>query len=78
MATTVSMTAAGVGSLLICQRQLEMYRGGDSGNPLLKPLVTDPNGFGSFDVTISNGVIDGAVKKGLAWIAGHFQVEKTR
>ena len=37
---TVSMTAAGVGSLMICRRQLERYRQKKRGtSPLLTPLV---------------------------------------
>ena len=38
----VSMTAAGVGSLLICQRQLQRYRAmRDANNPLLIPLTAE-------------------------------------
>lgn len=75
---TVSMTAAGVGSLLICQRQLDPYRrAAASGNDLLNPLVSGPGDIGNFKVSISNGVIDAAVRKGLAWIAGHYQVGKS-
>jgi hypothetical protein len=70
---TVSMTAAGVGSLLVCQRQLEPYRhASDTGNPLLAPLVADPTDRGGQKVSVSNQAINAAVNRGRAWIGSHF------
>lgn len=69
---TVSMTAAGVGSLLICQRQLQRYRSGrDAANPLLTPLTLE--GLRRrYDVETSAPRIDNALTRGLSWLGANF------
>ncbi|MBX6313021.1 MAG: HEAT repeat domain-containing protein [Isosphaeraceae bacterium] len=67
---TISMTAAGVGSLLICQRQLEQYRK-TVVHPLLTPLVPEQRVV-TYTPETSNTRIDRAVKSGIAWIARYF------
>jgi hypothetical protein len=71
---TISMTAAGVGSLLICNRQLARHRKAfDSANPLLTPLV--PQGASSsYEVSTSASRINEGVRRGIAWIGSNFQV----
>ncbi len=69
---TLSMTAAGVGSLLICRRQLARFRGpSNSTSKLLKPLVTE-GVINDYKPTTSNASIDGAVRRGMAWISANF------
>lgn len=71
-AETLAMTAAGVGSLLICQRQLNRYRrSGDSASQLLVALTPDGGGV-RYDVGLSNGRLDQAIKRGLGWLSAHF------
>ncbi|WP_337176545.1 hypothetical protein [Paludisphaera sp.] len=69
---TISMTAAGVGSLLICRRQLETYRQFQKdANPYLVPV----EGAGpklDFKPATSNAKIDEAVARGMNWIAARF------
>jgi hypothetical protein len=71
---TVAMTAAGVGSLLICQRQTERFRTGQvrtGTSSLLSPLSTE--GIQSdFHPSTSSAQINHAVQKGLAWISANF------
>lgn len=67
---TVSMTAAGVGSLLICLRQLAPYRAVEkSVNPLLIPLVPESERR-RFVATTSIASINGGIRSGIAWLAG--------
>jgi len=69
---TCAMTAAGVGSLLICQRQLERYRQTRRGSSsLLKSLVTEPT-QADFHPSTSNAQLEGAIKRGLAWLSANF------
>jgi hypothetical protein len=71
-AETLSMTAAGVGSLLICQRQLDKYRHVQKGTSnLLKSLVVE-KGFGDYRPAISNAQLDQAIRRGMAWISANF------
>jgi hypothetical protein len=69
---TCAMTAAGVGSLLICQRQLERYRqtrrGGSS---LLKALAAEGTP-GDFRPSNSNTQLDQAIKRGMSWLSANF------
>ncbi|MDR3620838.1 MAG: HEAT repeat domain-containing protein [Paludisphaera borealis] len=69
---TVSMTAAGVGSLLICRRQLENYRQFQKGaNPYLTPVQT--GGLTTdYQVVSSPAAINAAIAKGLGWIGANF------
>jgi len=69
---TLSMTAAGVGSLLICQRQLDKYRSAKQGtSTLLKSLVAE-TGFGEYHPTNTNAQLDSAIRRGLGWISANF------
>ena len=64
------MTAAGVGSLLLCKRQLERYREAKhSINSLLTPL-TPTNFSQNYEIATSLVQIDQAIKKGMAWLGG--------
>ena len=73
-APTVSMTAAGVGSLLICKRQLAQYRKKRETplTPLLVPLVPDTD-LAEYRVSISDAEFDRAIGQGIAWISGNFR-----
>ncbi len=69
---TLSMTAAGVGSLLICQRQLDKYRSNRRGtSSLMKSLVAD-NTFAEYHPTTSNAQLDAAIRRGIGWISANF------
>ena len=70
---TNSMTAAGVGSLLLCKRQLARYRksSGDGTSQYLVPLVADPTAVQHVDVKTTNAAIDSAVKRGVSWLSSH-------
>ncbi len=69
---TLSMTAAGVGSLLICQRQLDRYRNVRKGTSnLLKSLVAE-TGFGDYKPANSNATFDQAIRRGMGWISSNF------
>jgi hypothetical protein len=72
--TTITMTAAGTGSLLICARQLAAYREysrGDAPSKLLTPLVaTGPRP--GYDIVNTSARVEPAVKRGLAWLAANF------
>src|SRR6185437_5922375 len=64
---TISMTAAGVGSLLICRRQLDRYRERSAEtSPLLVSLA--PEGREApFEPKTSRATIDQAVRRGMSW-----------
>jgi hypothetical protein len=72
---TISMTAAGVGSLLICKRQLDRYRRSSAENsPLLTSLA--PEGREApYEPKTSNATIDQAVRRGMSWLAGSFTTQ---
>lgn len=73
---TISMTAAGVGSLLICQRQLSRYRkGGDGPSKLLTALAPEGSAA-NYVATTPSAKIDQAVKRGIAWIGANFTTQK--
>jgi hypothetical protein len=67
------MTAAGIGSLLICQRQLDRYRTARRAetSSLLTPLVLEAR-RDDYKPTTSSTQIDGAVKRGIAWLSANF------
>jgi hypothetical protein len=74
---TVSMTAAGVGSLLICRRQLDRYRANRRGeNPHLTELKPE-SPSSDYTVATSNAKIDQAVRSGMAWIGANFAPAST-
>jgi len=67
---TVAMTAAGVGSLLICQRQLARYRvKNDSTSSLL--VAAGGEGDRRYDAATKGPAIDAAVKRGLNWLGSN-------
>lgn len=69
---TVSMTAAGVGSLLICKRQLSRHRrAGDQPSSLL--IALKPEGPDApYEATTSFSRIDQACSRGMSWLAANF------
>jgi hypothetical protein len=70
---TVAMTAAGTGSLLICQRQLGKARlKVESISPLLTPVGDSEAARSSFTGGISTAALDQAIRRGLAWIGSNF------
>ena len=74
---TVSMTAAGVGSLLICRLQLEKYRQFQKGaNAYLTPVETNAPST-DYRVVTTSAKIDGAIKKGMSWIGSNFNTANT-
>lgn len=70
---TISMTAAGVGSLLICQRQLARYRNRavEVKNPLLQPLTEEVK-LAPYQPTTSNATFDKAIQHGISWLGSNF------
>ena len=72
-ADTLSMTAAGVGSLLICQRQLEQFRQSRRG---ISPLMTALNAesWANFRPATTAAQIDQAVKRGMTWLSANFSL----
>jgi hypothetical protein len=73
---TISMTAAGMGSLLICQKQLTRYgRSGDLPSTLLVPLVPEGKGY---EVKLSFNRIDQAVRRASGWIVSNLSFDNKR
>ncbi len=74
---TVAMTAAGVGSLLICRRQLAPLRkSGDAPSTLLVPL--NPEGSSAnYDVQTTTARLDQAIRAGLSWLSSNFSTAST-
>ncbi len=70
---TCAMTAAGIGSLLICERQLARYRGNTrrEGSSLLTPLVADRQ-RDDYKPSTTSGQIDVAIKRGISWLSANF------
>ncbi len=69
---TISMTAAGVGSLLICSRQLQPYRQPPRiANSLLIPLISEAE-KARYAVSTSQSRLDSSIRAGLGWIAANF------
>jgi hypothetical protein len=76
-AETLTMTAAGTSSLLICARQLAQYREqvrGDSPSKLLMPLTPSAGGGPRPGYEVVNGPsrTEPAIKRGLAWLGANF------
>lgn len=69
---TVSLTAAGVGSLMICNRQLARYRKGmDTLHPMLIPLLIEGQAKSYKPITSSNS-INNSIRRGLDWLSRGF------
>ena len=70
-AETIAMTAAGVGSLLICARQLAPYRIVErTANPLLVPLINDARR--RFQPRTSPQRLRNGIQGGINWISNNF------
>ena len=72
---TLSMTAAGVGSLLICQRQLARARRGPEGGTSNLLSAVGAEGERSrpkYNPSTANASINQAVQRGLAWLGSNF------
>ena len=71
---TISMTAAGVGSLLICQQQLQRFRrAADNANPYLIPLGDTAL---RYTPKTPAGTIKAGINRGIGWIGRNFTVSK--
>jgi predicted enzyme related to lactoylglutathione lyase len=69
---TVAMTAAGVGSLLICERQLAPYRANVRIlNPFLIPLETEADRR-KYTPDVSPKRVTQGIQAGIAWLAANF------
>jgi hypothetical protein len=69
---TLSMTAAGLGSLLICQKQLQAHRRAVSAqNPLLIPLLNETQRV-RYSVQTPQARMNQGIIAGIAWIAKNF------
>ena len=69
---TLSMTAAGVGSLLICARQLAPYRVPERvKNPLLIPLIPDGERR-RYTPEATPQRMGGAIRAGIGWLSNNF------
>ena len=73
---TLSMTGAGVGSLLLCQKQLARHRKGqDLLNPLMIPLTIDGQPYESrYKVATPAAAINSGVQKGISWLTKNWQL----
>jgi hypothetical protein len=69
---TLSMTAAGVGSLLLCKRQLERVRQSRRGDNPLMTVLTPDNTSQSYQLGTSLAKLDQAIRNGMAWIGANF------
>jgi hypothetical protein len=69
---TLSMTAAGTGSLLICQRQLQRYRNRRNGTSSLLKAVTEDTTNADFRASTTNPQLNAAIKRGMDWISSNF------
>ena len=75
---TVSMTGAGVSSMLICERMLTVFRRGtESIHPLLTPLVVEGSLAASYKPATSRQANLAAAKRGLEWLARNYQPAET-
>ena len=69
---TLSMTAAGVGSLFICQRQLAPYRrAGEGLSKLLTPVTADGRQL-KYDTGLSAEKVRQSTRRGMGWLGSHF------
>ena len=69
---TLSMTAAGVGSLLICQRQLEHFRQSRRGISPLMTALTAEAAWANYKPATTSAQIDQAAKRGMTWLSANF------
>lgn len=65
---TVAMTAAGTGSILICQMQLQRYlKAFELPSPLMTPLF--PEGQVRFEPKVTARALEASYKRGLTWLS---------
>ena len=74
---TLSMTAAGIGSLLICNRQLARYRKGVAETSMLLTALVPEGHRAKYDVGVTHARVDGAAKRGLGWMGSNFTLGTT-
>ncbi len=75
----VSMTGAGVCSLLICERMLGVYRRGtESIHPMLTPLVVEGSLAASYKPATTRQATLASAKRGLEWLARNYVPAETR
>jgi hypothetical protein len=76
---TVSMTAAGVGSLMLCQRMLAPYRKGfDTIHPLLTPLIVEGGDLASkFRPVSTTQAVNVSMNRGIEWLARNYAPAET-
>ena len=74
---TISMTAAGVGSLLICRRQLAPLRKAPDAPSTLLVALSPQGSPAHYDVQTSTARIDQAVRAGIGWISNNFSLANT-
>ncbi|WP_435016845.1 HEAT repeat domain-containing protein [Tundrisphaera sp. TA3] len=72
---TMSMTAAGTGSLLICFRQLAPFRNLKPPNPLLIPVTPEAGRRTPTDL-VAEGRLAGAIRGGLNWLTRNFSTSQ--
>ncbi len=72
------MTAAGVGSLLICRRQLAIYKQVIAAqNPYLIPVLTEEQ-RGRYKIQTSDARIVASARAGLDWLSRNFTTAENR
>ncbi len=74
---TISMTAAGIGSLMLCEQQLARHRKGqDLVNPLMIPITVDGQPADSrYKVETKSAEIKQGVARGLSWLTSNFKTD---
>jgi hypothetical protein len=75
--STVSMTAAGVGSLLICQRQLNRIRKGTDAPSKLLVTLSPEGPSAPYEVQTSTARLDQAIRAGMTWLGANFSTANT-
>ncbi len=75
---TISMSAAGVGSLYLCQGLLAKHRKGqDLMNPLMTPVDTNGEPLVSrYKVETAAASINSGIDRGIGWLQRSFQISK--
>jgi hypothetical protein len=71
-ADSLSMTAAGVGSLLICRRQLDRFKKSKQGVSSLMTNLTPEGSSQNYQVATSMVKVAEAAKSGMAWLGANF------
>ncbi len=69
---SLSMTAAGVGSLLICQRQIGRHHQEKKGTSSLLTSLVEDRSSGDYRPSTTNSAINEGIKRGLSWLSANF------